>query len=258
MRKLLLPLLAAVVLPTAVNANVDPEVAEFCLKAADFAGCVKAMTTKSVEKKINKSTKRNFTRDDGLNIVFDPKTVVAKKIRGEYGRYLEFNYRINYYQGSTYIPKTQITPDTVTTNTYGTINSYGGGAGSYSGNSYSTITPGATIGGFTIPGGMRSKVWQVTLDCQDYTADWKGDMQGWRELRGAKKDTQISTDMAVEIADEYCPQMIRLVAEARDRGGLTYIKETKKEEQSQNYIGGSININCNSPVFKDRLICNME
>ena len=47
MKRLLLPLLAAIALPTAVNANVDPKVAEFCLKAADFAGCVKTMTTKS-------------------------------------------------------------------------------------------------------------------------------------------------------------------------------------------------------------------
>ena len=47
MKRLLLPLLAALALPTAVNANVDPKVAEFCLKAADFAGCVKTMTTKS-------------------------------------------------------------------------------------------------------------------------------------------------------------------------------------------------------------------
>ena len=36
-------------IPTAVNANVDPKVAEFCLKAADFAGCVKTMTTKSTD-----------------------------------------------------------------------------------------------------------------------------------------------------------------------------------------------------------------
>ena len=41
MKRLLLPLLAALALPTAVSANVDPKVAEFCLKAADFAGYLK-------------------------------------------------------------------------------------------------------------------------------------------------------------------------------------------------------------------------
>ena len=41
MKRLLLPLLAALVLPTAVNANVDPEVLKVCLLAADFEGCVR-------------------------------------------------------------------------------------------------------------------------------------------------------------------------------------------------------------------------
>ena len=44
MKRLLLPLLAVLALPTAVNANVDPKVAEICMKAVDFQGCVNAMT----------------------------------------------------------------------------------------------------------------------------------------------------------------------------------------------------------------------
>ena len=44
MKRFLLPLLAALALPTAVNANVDPEVHKLCLPAADYAGCVKTMT----------------------------------------------------------------------------------------------------------------------------------------------------------------------------------------------------------------------
>ena len=44
MKRLLLPLLAALALPTAVNANVDPKVAEMCMKAVDFQGCVKAFS----------------------------------------------------------------------------------------------------------------------------------------------------------------------------------------------------------------------
>ena len=49
MKRLLLPLLAALALPTAVNANVDQEVHKLCLPAADYLGCVKAMTTKSTD-----------------------------------------------------------------------------------------------------------------------------------------------------------------------------------------------------------------
>ena len=44
MKRLLIPLLAALALPTAVNANVDPKVAEMCMKAVDFQGCVKAFS----------------------------------------------------------------------------------------------------------------------------------------------------------------------------------------------------------------------
>ena len=36
MKRLLLPLLAALALPTVVNANVDPKVAEICMQAVDF------------------------------------------------------------------------------------------------------------------------------------------------------------------------------------------------------------------------------
>ena len=43
-KRLLLLLLAAIALPTAVNANVDPKVHKLCLPAADYLGCVKAMT----------------------------------------------------------------------------------------------------------------------------------------------------------------------------------------------------------------------
>ena len=36
MKNLLLPLLAALALPTAVNAGVDPEVHKLCLPVADY------------------------------------------------------------------------------------------------------------------------------------------------------------------------------------------------------------------------------
>ena len=61
---LLLPLLVATA-PS--SAAVDPKIAEFCMKATDFAGCVQTMTgglppkqTKDVEDGL-----RTWTRDDG-------------------------------------------------------------------------------------------------------------------------------------------------------------------------------------------------
>ena len=40
----LMPLLAAITLPTTVNTGVDPEVHRICLKASDYVGCVKVQT----------------------------------------------------------------------------------------------------------------------------------------------------------------------------------------------------------------------
>ena len=49
MKRLLLPLIAALALPTATYANIDPKIAEICMKAVDFQGCVKAMGGKTSE-----------------------------------------------------------------------------------------------------------------------------------------------------------------------------------------------------------------
>ena len=42
MKRLLLPLLAALALPTAVNAEVNPKVHNLCKDVSDYMGCVKA------------------------------------------------------------------------------------------------------------------------------------------------------------------------------------------------------------------------
>ena len=44
MKRLLFPLIATIALPTAVNANIDPKVAEICMKAPDFKGCIEGMS----------------------------------------------------------------------------------------------------------------------------------------------------------------------------------------------------------------------
>ena len=44
MKSLILPLLAALALPTAVNAEVDPNIHKLCLPATDYAGCIKFQT----------------------------------------------------------------------------------------------------------------------------------------------------------------------------------------------------------------------
>ena len=48
MKRLLIPLLAAIALPTAVNAGVDSEVHKLCSGVTDYKGCVELNSKKSV------------------------------------------------------------------------------------------------------------------------------------------------------------------------------------------------------------------
>ncbi len=57
MKKIFFLLVACIALPTTIQANVDPKVAEICMKAADFKGCVESM---SGIKKNNSSPKSEY------------------------------------------------------------------------------------------------------------------------------------------------------------------------------------------------------
>ena len=76
MHKLLIPLFATIALPIAVNAQIDKETAEFCLKAADFAGCVEAMTGEGF--KVKKSLIKGNKCPEGAAYIGDGKCTVVK------------------------------------------------------------------------------------------------------------------------------------------------------------------------------------
>ena len=44
MKRLIIPFLSFIALPSAIQANIDPKVAEMCMNASDFQGCVKSMS----------------------------------------------------------------------------------------------------------------------------------------------------------------------------------------------------------------------
>ena len=58
MKSLLLPLLTALVLPTAVNANVEPKIHNLCKDVKDYIGCVKANTKKEGWKPFKKTANK--------------------------------------------------------------------------------------------------------------------------------------------------------------------------------------------------------
>ena len=44
MKRLAVTLLAFISFPSIANANLDPKIAEMCMKASDFKGCVESMS----------------------------------------------------------------------------------------------------------------------------------------------------------------------------------------------------------------------
>ena len=44
MKRLIIPFLSFIALPSAIQANIDPKVAEMCMNASDFQGCVKSIS----------------------------------------------------------------------------------------------------------------------------------------------------------------------------------------------------------------------
>ena len=44
MKRLIIPFLSLLALPSAIQANIDPKVAEICMKASDFHGCLKSIS----------------------------------------------------------------------------------------------------------------------------------------------------------------------------------------------------------------------
>ena len=90
MKRFLLPIFVAFALPNAVNAEIDKETAEFCLKATDFAGCVETMKRglDPMRKQDVEDGLRTWTRDTGVIVRMRVDTVEAiNPKRSDYGRY---------------------------------------------------------------------------------------------------------------------------------------------------------------------------
>ena len=217
MKRLLLPLLAALALPNAVNAEIDKETAQFCLKATDFAGCVETIQRGLDTKRLKdvEDGLRTWTRDTGEIIRLRESAIKAKDENGAYGDFLTWIYSLE--------RKTK-----------------------------------------------KGKTIKVVASCSEYSADWSHDGEGWFQVRNPDeyigkrysnffggRFTESMNQLvepareAKQILDEFCPQMNRLVLEAKERDRLNGIEEAKKKSSS-----GGIKVNCDSPVWKNKPRCN--
>ena len=79
MKWLIIPLVSCIALPTAIQANIDPKVAELCMKASDFQGCVKSMSVINEKKSPN-----NSEFDDALAFFKEGSSLRALKSINSY------------------------------------------------------------------------------------------------------------------------------------------------------------------------------
>ena len=159
MKRFLLPLLAAVALPTAVNAEISDKIHKRCKDVRDYMGCVQMMGGQK-QNEYGEGT-RKFVRSDGSLSIFNPLAVSAVEEKGEYGRYLTYRY-------------------------------------------------------FKIATDGKSYPWTAKADCEDYTVNWEGDNKGWVKIKNYKKLKgwyKEAGKEALDILNESCPQMDRLVKE---------------------------------------------
>ena len=268
MKRLLLPLLAALALPTAVNAEIDPKIRKACLRAADFEGCVNAYTNpKEKNKKLDflgmeplKGHMAIESQPDRTIIYYDENTIKKVKVRGLFGRYFIYTLIARWYRD--YVPGRAGSSTTIGT---GTTNCYG-----YGSSLSCTTTPPTTInipGRAPIPSGVVQEKATVIVDCLDRKAkmialNWKTyKNKKWRSFEG-----QIATQ---PIADEYCSKIESLQAS-------NYLKMEKGKPNKQDFLAleilpgskpqdirnavkskkGIKGINCKSPVWKNKPICN--
>jgi len=169
MRNLLfLPLALFVTVVSATE--IDPKIADFCMMATDFAGCVQTMSSGLPPKQKQDAEQglRTWTRATGVTVRMRTASLVAMKSSdGDYGTHIKWVYGRTARDNDGYQK-------------------------------------------------------EVQANCKEFTADWNMDGQGWRSVKDPEQyrrntDEYEPTIEAKAVMDEFCPQMQRLVEEAKLR-----------------------------------------
>ena len=163
------------------------EVADPCLKAADYKGC-KEYQQQQAPGKVNVDTPNDHE--------YDPKSVRQQKIRGRYGRYITFTgITLNEYDGSP----GRWNPGQPGRRECKTVYGFNNTSKTTTCQQVGYVAPSFTP---ATPGGVERKRFRYQLDCQDMTFDRKGDFSGW----GNKGWLNVSEDPTAEtVAERYCP-----------------------------------------------------
>jgi len=154
-RFLFLALTVGLIAPTPLKAEISQEVHNACKDVKDYKGCVEMRSSKANQ--YAKGTRVLEGIEGNLKYLFNPSTVVARQVNGEWGRY------INYREYETKDSKWS----------------------------------------------KDNHEYAYDADCKDYKVNDRTDGEPWFYLKDTnRKDI-------TEILDEFCPQMDRLVKEAK-------------------------------------------
>lgn len=205
MKRLLVALLFSVTL--SAQAEIDPKVRQVCLPAVDFEGCVRSYSNLDGNKNIEKldflgkpiipGWKVYEQRSENAITYLNDLNTTKVKVRGQFGRYISFDYVSRWYQE----PKAGTSGSSTTTGSAIT-SCYGG---SYSINCTTTSPTTINIPGRpAIPGGVRQEKVNVIIDCLDETFKQFGDFE-------SKKWFKLSKLPYVEgVANRYCNKISSL------------------------------------------------
>ena len=258
MKRLLLPLIAFLVLPTAIKANVDPKIVEICMKAADFTGCVNTMSGNNTPSKTEIiKNKRQDLLDEITKI---PSRIANTSMRDYSGRTMDFTDALalsspeevgeRLYEDAQ---KLQVTLDFLYATWQRDVNTRSGalyreygveGSWDYQKNLLLKNTLDKAYGINTIDIRCTYKILGVRgLDILE-------EMVAFTNLVARS----ISKNGFVDLGNENGEALIK--QEGKFCPGDPRKPKKVKKEDVLNEKKKPVNINCNSPVWKKKPICN--
>ena len=255
MKRLLLPLLAALTLPTAVNANVDPKVAEICMKAVDFQGCVNAMTGKSTNNNLDNLRK-------AIKIL--PNRLSNTNLRDFNSNTQQFNDALSsielddlnsqdekdFYLMSLRISNMVEALQSAWSNRINKGTYYG--SGSYGYTSYDCSL-------------LKSSLVKFNLAAGDNRVIYNGVIRGLLQIEHCRPQEGQMINVITSDVNEIINNPLEAASKLFDPSEALLKVNTnpqpfrpvkKKKEKPIKEKKKPVNINCNSPVWKKRPICN--
>ena len=258
-KRFLIPLLAAITLPAVVNANVDPKVAEMWMKAADFQGCVNAMTGNSSNNNIDNLRKaikilpnrlsntnlRDFTSNtqqfkDALSSI-DINDLNTKDEKDFYLMSVRISNMVDALQSAW--------SNRISNGTY---------YGDYGYKSYRCYVLKPSVVKFNLAAGDNRVIYNGVIDKVMFSKIEECQPQEGQMMNVIANDVDEILNNPEEAVNKlFNPSDTIFRVDTNPQPYDPYPKKEKKKKPVRTDAStGSVKINCNSPVWRDKPRCN--